>query len=290
MSDPHMPSDTVCPVPHGRVPEVAPGCPVHTHKVEADAGGMATGEGQRQRTVVVTGASRGIGHAIVRRFDEDGWRVITCSRHAFDAVRCPWEDGKEDHIQIDLSDRIRTKEAIEQIRDRLAGEPLDALINNAGVSPKGNQGERLNSLTTPDMVWMGVFHVNFLAPLLLARGLFHELAAAGGSIVNITSVVGTKVHPFAGTAYATSKAALSSLTREMAADFAPYGVRVNAIAPGEIVTDILSPETEARFVPLIPMHRLGRPEEVAGVVSFLCSNAASYVTGEEININGGQLL
>ena len=101
---------------------------------------------------------------------------------------------------------------------------------------------------------------------------------------------GAKVHPFAGTAYATSKAALSSLTREMAADFAPYGIRVNAIAPGEIVTDILSPGTEERFVPLIPMGRLGRPEEVATVVSFLCSPAASYVTGEEININGGQLL
>jgi NAD(P)-dependent dehydrogenase (short-subunit alcohol dehydrogenase family) len=108
--------------------------------------------------------------------------------------------------------------------------------------------------------------------------------------VNITSVVGSRVHPFAGTAYATSKAALSSLTREMAADFGPLGVRVNAIAPGEIVTEILSPGTEERFLPLIPMKRLGRPEEVANVVHFLCSEASSYMTGEEININGGQLL
>lgn len=247
-------------------------------------------EAGRRKTVVVTGASRGIGHAIVKRFAEDGWRIITCSRQPFDAVRCPWEAGPADHVQIDLADRTRMTSAIAEIRDRLDGEMLDALVNNAGVSPKGDQGERLNSLTTPDMLWMGVFHVNFLAPLLLARGLFEDLSRARGAIVNITSVVGSRVHPFAGSAYATSKAALSSLTREMAADFAPHGIRVNAIAPGEIVTDILSPGTEERFLPEIPMRRLGQPEEVAAVVAFLCSQAASYVTGEEININGGQLL
>ena len=105
-----------------------------------------------------------------------------------------------------------------------------------------------------------------------------------------TSIVGTRVHPFAGTAYATSKAALACLTREMAHDFAPHGIRVNAIAPGEIKTEMVSPETEARFSPLIPMRRIGAPEEVAKVLFFLCSDAASYVTGEEIQINGGQHL
>ncbi|MCW1840270.1 SDR family NAD(P)-dependent oxidoreductase [Prosthecomicrobium hirschii] len=247
-------------------------------------------EPERRRTVVVTGGSRGIGHAIVKRFAAEGWRIMTCSRQPFDAGLCPWETGADDHIRLDLADRNGLPEGIAEIRRRLAGAPLDALVNNAGISPKGAAGERLNALTTPDALWMGVFHVNFLAPLLLARGLFEELARARGSVVNITSVVGTRVHPFAGAAYATSKAALSALTREMAVDFAPYGIRVNAVAPGEIVTDILSPGTEERFVPLIPMKRLGRPEEVAAVVSFLCSEAASYVTGEEININGGQLL
>jgi NAD(P)-dependent dehydrogenase (short-subunit alcohol dehydrogenase family) len=96
------------------------------------------------------------------------------------------------------------------------------------------------------------------------------------------------VHPFAGTAYATSKAALACLTREMAHDFAPHSIRVNAIAPGEIKTEILSPETEARLAPTIPMRRIGAPDEVAKVIFFLCSDAASYVTGEELQINGGQ--
>ena len=146
----------------------------------------------------------------------------------------------------------------------------------------------MGSLVTPVETWMNVFHVNFLAPILLARGLFDELKAAGGAVVNVTSIVGSRVHPFAGTAYATSKAALACLTREMAHDFAPHGVRVNAIAPGEILTDMLSPETAARLAPTIPMRRMGTPDEVAKVILFLCSDAASYVTGEEIQINGGQ--
>jgi len=122
---------------------------------------------------------------------------------------------------------------------------------------------------------------------MLARGLFKELKAGKGSIVNVTSIAGSRVHPFAGTAYATSKAALSSLTREMAADFGPHGIRVNAIAPGEIETAILSPGTQ-KIVDNIPLRRLGTTDEVAETIFFLCSESASYVTGSEIHINGGQ--
>jgi NAD(P)-dependent dehydrogenase (short-subunit alcohol dehydrogenase family) len=95
------------------------------------------------------------------------------------------------------------------------------------------------------------------------------------------------VHPFAGSAYATSKAALSALTREMAADFGPYGIRVNAISPGEIETSILSPGTE-ELVKDIPLRRLGEPDEVAETIYFLCSEQSSYVSGAEIHVNGGQ--
>jgi NAD(P)-dependent dehydrogenase (short-subunit alcohol dehydrogenase family) len=136
-------------------------------------------------------------------------------------------------------------------------------------------------------VWRDVFQVNFMAPIMLARGLFKELEAAQGSVVNVTSIAGSRVHPFAGTAYATSKAALSSLTREMASDFGPYGIRVNAIAPGEIDTAILSPGTE-KLVEQLPMRRLGKTSEVAETIYFLCTEASSYVTGSEIHINGGQ--
>lgn len=257
-------------------------CPVHAAR---PTGACQPG---MQQTMVLTGASRGIGHATVKLFSEAGWRIITVSRHPFDRGRCPWEGGKDDHVQVDLADHRALPLAIIDIKARLGGAALHALINNAATSPKNADGGRLNSLVTPVETWMNVFHINFLAPILLARGLFDELKAGQGAVVNVTSIVGSRVHPFAGTAYATSKAALACLTREMAHDFASHGIRVNAIAPGEIKTDILSPETEVRLAPTIPMRRIGTPDEVARVISFLCSEGASYVTGEEIKINGGQ--
>ena len=241
-----------------------------------------------RKTLVLTGASRGIGHATVKRFSREGWRVITCSRHAF-AEDCPWPAGPEDHIKVDLSDQEDVGLAVAEIRHRLeaTGGRLHALVNNAGISPKLEDGRRMNSMDTPMHVWRDVFQVNFFAPIMLARGLFKELAAAKGSIVNVTSIAGSRVHPFAGTAYATSKAALNSLTREMAGDFGPHGIRVNAIAPGEIDTAILSPGTD-KIVETIPLRRLGSTDEVADTIYFLCSSQSSYVTGAEIHINGGQ--
>jgi len=238
-----------------------------------------------QKTLLLTGASRGIGHATVRRFNSEGWRVITCSRAPFPA-ECPWGGGQENHVQLDLSDPAETINAVGVLQEMLGGR-LDALVNNAGVSPKGPDGERLNTLNTDLMDWGKVFHVNFFAPVVLARGLKDELAAAKGSVVNVTSIAGARVHPFAGAAYATSKAALAALTREMAHDFGPLGVRVNAIAPGEVETSILSPGTD-KIVENLPLKRLGQPEEVAAAIYFLCSEDSSYISGAEIEVNGAQ--
>jgi len=239
-----------------------------------------------QRSLLLTGASRGIGHATVKRFSEEGWRVLTCSRHPF-PEDCPWPAGEEDHVQVDLADPRQTMEAVEEVKKRLKGGRLDALVNNAGISPKNDTGKRLTSLDTDLRDWGQVFHVNFFSAVVLARGLKDELALAKGAIVNVTSIAGTRVHPFAGTAYATSKAALASLTREMAHDFGPIGVRVNAVAPGEIETEILSPGTE-KLAESLPMRRLGQPEEVAQTIYFLCSGKSSYISGVEIEINGAQ--
>lgn len=238
-----------------------------------------------RKTLLLTGASRGIGHATVKRFSSAGWRVLTCSRQPF-PEDCPWEMGEEDHIQLDLTSPDSTIQAVEEIRSRLNGR-LDALVNNAGISPKGPEGERLNTLNTDLRTWGQVFHVNFFAAIVLARGLVEELKAAEGAVVNVTSIAGSRVHPFAGAAYSTSKAALAALTREMANDFGPMGVRVNAIAPGEIETAILSPGTD-KIVETIPMRRLGQPEEVARTIYYLCTAESSYVNGVEIEINGGQ--
>lgn len=239
-----------------------------------------------QKVLLLTGASRGIGHATVKRFSAAGWRVLTVSRQAF-SEHCPWEGGEESHIQLDLSDVNSLQGGLELIREKLDGSGLNALVNNAGISPKGPKGARFSTLNSSYDDWLQVYNVNLFAPLMLAQGLFDELVMSKGAIVNVTSIAGSRVHRFAGSAYGTSKAALAAMTREMAADFGPHGVRVNAIAPGEIDTSILSPGTED-LVSELPLRRLGRPEEVASTIYFLCDAPSSYVTGAEVHINGGQ--
>lgn len=249
---------------------------------------MPNSDQASRKTLILTGASRGIGHATVKRFSTAGWRVITCSRHPF-PDDCPWDAGPEDHIVVDLASSEDTHKAIGVMQEKLKahGGRLDALVNNAAISPKLAGGARMNSLETSEHDWKTVFQINFFAPIMLARGLLNELKTAKGAVVNVTSIAGSKVHPFAGAAYSTSKAALASLTREMAHDFGPLGVRVNAISPGEIETSILSPGTE-KIIPQLPLRRLGQPEEVAKAIYFLCTETSSYVTGAELHINGGQ--
>jgi len=250
---------------------------------------MPTVANAERKTLILTGASRGIGHATVKRFASAGWRVITCSRHPF-PENCPWEAGPDDHIQVDLADPADTQRAIAEMRERLQAQDrrLNALVSNAAISPKGEGGRRLGAIETRLEDWQHVFNVNFFAPIMLARGLLAELERARGAVVNVTSIAGSRVHPFAGAAYATSKAALAALTREMAADFGPRGIRVNAISPGEIDTSILSPGTDRIVQEQIPLRRLGEPEEVAKAIYFLCTEQSSYVHGAELHINGGQ--
>ena len=162
--------------------------------------------------------------------------------------------------------------AIDQLAEILGDGQLNALVNNAGFSPKGPDGKRLGCLDGELAHWQEVFAINFFAPVFFSRTLAKRLQEGEGSIVNITSIAGHRVHPFAGSAYSTSKAALWGLTRELAADLAPMGIRVNAVCPGEINTAILSPGTD-QLVSRIPMRRLGSPTEVAAVIFYLCSTA-----------------
>jgi NAD(P)-dependent dehydrogenase (short-subunit alcohol dehydrogenase family) len=249
----------------------------------------APGEGERQRIVAVTGASRGIGHAIVRRFYDAGWQVFTLSRTPFSKV-CPWAEGYVHHIEADFSDPGSIDAAIAALQDRVGENGLDALVNNAGISPKDEAGGRLSATQTPMETWRYVHMVNFIAPSLLVQGLLEPLRAAKGAVVNVTSIAGSRIHPFAGAAYATSKAALSALTRELAYELGGSGIRVNAVAPGEILTSILSPGTDEIVQSQVPLKRMGNPEEVADVVYFLCEAPSSYVNGAEILIDGGQSL
>jgi len=241
-----------------------------------------------RKTVILTGASRGIGHATVKRFSDEGWRIITCSRDAVPA-ECRRDPNWAHHVTADLAEPASLEAFVAEAQGLLGEAGLDALVNNAAVSPKTAFKERLGILNGELEGWRQVFELNLFAPLALARGFAVPLRKAKGAIVNITSIAGHAIHPFAGSAYSTSKAALSALTREMAVEFAEIGVRVNAVAPGEIETDMIGEEYEA-LIPRIPMHRMGQPGEVASAVFCLCTEDFGYVTGTEIFVTGGQHL
>ncbi|MBW6425507.1 SDR family oxidoreductase [Rhizobium sp. XQZ8] len=248
---------------------------------------QGNGPSAPQRTVLLTGASRGIGHATVKLMFQNGWRVLTVSRAAF-SEDCPWPGGRDNHIQADLAEPTSYDRLAAEVRERLNGTGLYAIVNNAAISPKSEGGARMGVMSTSYDDWLKVFNVNLFSAATLSQRLFNELKATGGAIVNVTSIAGSRVHPFAGPAYACSKAAMAALTREQAFEFGPHGIRVNAIAPGEIDTSILSRGTEKIVAEQIPMNRMGDPAEIARVILFLCSQEASYINGAEINVNGGQ--
>lgn len=240
-----------------------------------------------QQIMLLTGASRGIGHATVKLLQSRGWRILTVSRQPFSEA-CAWPQARDNHVQADLARLEDVETVAEVVRARLPEGKLHALVNNAGISPKGPGGSRLGVLGTDAATWTHVLNVNLVSIALMAQALLPELAAARGSIVNVTSIAGSRVHPFAGVAYAASKAGLAALTRELAHELGPRGVRCNAIAPGEIRTSILSPGTDELVAQQVPLRRLGEPAEVAETIHFLCSPASSYINGAEIHINGGQ--
>lgn len=238
-----------------------------------------------QKIAVITGASRGIGHATALLFVERGWRVMTCARGP-----APAEAGRGGwihHFRADLANGQSAETFIKDLSAELGELPLHALINNAGRSPKQPNRERLGALNGDIAAWRDVFELNFFAPLMLGRGFARALAKGRGAIVNVTSIAGHMIHPFAGSAYSCSKAALSALTREMANEFAAINVRVNAVAPGEIATDMIQPEYEM-LIPRIPLNRMGTPDDVARSIYYLCSDEAAYVTGSEVWVTGGQ--
>lgn len=249
---------------------------------------MSPSQEAARKTVVITGASRGIGHTTARVFLERGWQIITCSREDTPEA-CKRDPNWTCHIPTDLAEAKSLAAFIKQANDELAGAPLHALVNNAGMSPKTPYKERLGCLNGDLDAWRHVFEINFFAGLELARGFASALHRGKGAIVNITSIAGHRVHPFAGSAYSVSKAALSALTRELAHEFAALDVRVNAVAPGEIQTEMIQPEYEV-LVSRIPMERMGSPLDVANAIHYLCSDEAGYVTGTELWVTGGQHL
>jgi NAD(P)-dependent dehydrogenase (short-subunit alcohol dehydrogenase family) len=235
--------------------------------------------------VVITGASRGIGAACARAFAERGARVALVARSASALQAVADEVGKEAVVvAVDLTDEDAADTVSAAVDSSFDGR-LDVLVNNAGMV-LNRRSERLDGAQIDTVIGL-----NLRSVLLLCARLGHALRAARGNIVNVSSVTGIAGLPFSA-AYAASKSGVDGMTRALAAEWGPFGVRVNAVAPGVIMTDMWE-EGRARdgiighIERQIALRRWGTAEEVADVVTFLASDAARYVTGQTLVVDGG---
>jgi len=241
------------------------------------------------RTALVTGASRGLGRAIAERLARDGWRVELVARQAdkLNEVRAAIEaaGGKACVHTADISDPKSADQVIAAV-EKESG-PLGALINNAGITKDGLL------MRMDDADWSAVIDTNLTGAFRWIRAASRGmLKARAGRIVNIGSVVGLVGN--AGQAnYAAAKAGLIGLTQSVAREFASRGVTCNCVCPGFFDTDmtsVLKEDLKSKVLTGIPLGRFGKPEEVAGLVSFLCGADAGYVTGQAWAIDGGMTM
>jgi 3-oxoacyl-[acyl-carrier protein] reductase len=229
------------------------------------------------KTVVITGASRGIGAGLVGAFRDQGSRVIAVTRGTFE------RDGVE-HFECDIRDIARLDERMKRMEAE--GERVDVLVNNAGVFATGDL------INVPAADFDLIFDVNLRATFLWCQRVAQHMRSCGGGVIINAASYAARMALVSGGAYAASKAAVVSFTASMAAEWAPFGIRVNAFSPGIIPTDMTAAaiaRDEAGLVDAIALRRLGTVEEVARVVLFLASDASSYITGENIHITGGKL-
>ena len=240
------------------------------------------------RTAVVTGASRGIGEATARALDAAGARVILSGRTVEDLNRVA-ADLRNDPLVLpaDLHPVGAGTRLAEAVLARV--ERVDVLVNNAGMAIRGAP----ESLTEAELE--RIFAVNFRSLLMLTVGLGPTMfETGGGSIVNVSSVASLR-GPVGRLAYTATKGAMDAMTRALAADWGPRGVRVNAVNPGIIRTAMsedrltANPGLADRLAAQLPLKRLGTPQDVAEVIVFLASDAARYITGESIAIDGGMV-
>src|SRR5690625_26912 len=239
------------------------------------------------KTAVITGGGRGIGRGIVDRFRAEGAQIAIIQRRGLDPELKA--DPQVEHIEADLAETTAPAAIIAQVVKRFGG--LDVLVNNAGIMFERS----LADITVAD--WEMMAAINLRAPLFLAQAALPELMKrGGGSIINLGAVEGHFVNPL-HTAYAATKAGIHGITRAMAIDLGPYGVRCNAIAPGWIDTDLSDEYLDSfpdpdharqKLRDLHPVGRVGNPTDIGDLAAFLASDRAEFLTGEVIVLDGGR--
>jgi len=236
-----------------------------------------------ERVALVTGAARGQGAAIVKRLTEDGVKVAACDVLADELASSVegFGDGVV-AIPLDVTSAEQWRNAVATVVERFGA--LTALVNNAGVLHRASLAEETAA------GFEGSWRVNCLGPFLGIQAALEQLRRADGAAVVNTCSTGA-IRPFPNhAAYGSAKWALRGLTQAAAAELAPAGIRVNAVFPGPIATPMLDADTQARLAASSAFGRIGEPSEVADAVAFLVSSQASFITGSELVIDGGQCL
>lgn len=239
-----------------------------------------------KKVALVTGAARGLGLAAATRFLDDGWQVAMLDILGDTlgaAVKALDRADATLAIEADVSDPAAVRVAVQQAQRQFGR--IDALVNNAGIAVF----KPMLDVTLEE--WQRVLAVNLTGPFLMTQAVAPMMRdQGGGTIVNITSISGLRASTLR-VAYGTSKAGLAHLTKQQAAELAQYGIRVNAVAPGPVDTAMAkavhTPEIRADYHDHIPLNRYGLESELANAIFFLCSDQASYITGQVLAVDGG---
>ena len=240
------------------------------------------------RIALVTGGGTGIGRAIAETFAREGAKVMIADRDG-DAARevadaIVKSNGAASAHEVDVTDTAQVKNLMEEI-GAVHGR-LDVLVNNAGV------GERGDFRHLSDEAWERVWSVNLDGTVRCAREAFDLLRASGtASIINLSSIMATK-HTRQMAVYSATKGAVSALSRSLAVEYAPYGIRVNTLLPGYVETALIArylsnPMIAKALLTQTPLRRFGTPQDIANAALFLASDEAAYITGASLNVDGG---